>query len=196
MTAGGESTKVQLTTGGKAVSSNHHPRASRDRAEWRPTALIAQWGPCVACHPLDISLTVQKFQTAAMSPNIGACLRSFPTLLNEGLVFSCAGWLSGRPQPAPPAAECVSGPPSPSILLILSQSEDIPILSKNQYAPQHCCLSRAAWGFRRTATEWAHPSQGSHPVRQAFAFTEQLLRPTGEAGHKLGCLKYPSLWIF
>lgn len=53
----------------------------------KPPAPIAQRSPCVPCHPLDVSLAVQKFQAAAVSPHIGTCLHSLPTLRDEGLIF-------------------------------------------------------------------------------------------------------------
>lgn len=96
MTAGGENTKVRLTTGGKAVSSNLHPGSQAEMGlkldqysnSIKPTALIAQGSPCVPSHPLDVSLAVQKFQAAAVSPHIGACLHSFLSLMDERLFFS------------------------------------------------------------------------------------------------------------
>ena len=86
MTAGGESTEVQLTTGGKAVSSNHCPGSraesgfnqsgARSELQLQPAygTLIAQRSPCVPSHPLDVSLAVQKFQAPAVSPHRGVCL--------------------------------------------------------------------------------------------------------------------------
>ena len=118
---GGKSTKVQLTTGGKAVSSN---RRSGSQADLRltldqysnsikPTAVIAQWGPCVPSHPVDASLAVQKFQAAAVSPHIGACLHSFPSLTEERLFFLFFFFRQLRrcPQTESPAAVCSSSSP-------------------------------------------------------------------------------------
>lgn len=93
MTAGGEGTKVQLTTGDKAVSSNRRPGSPADlrlnveqcSSSMIPTARIARGSPCVPSHPVDICLAVQQFQALAVSPHIGACLHSFPRLTDERL---------------------------------------------------------------------------------------------------------------
>lgn len=107
MTAGGESTKVQLTTGGKAVSSNRRPGSPADlrlnleqcSRSMIPTARIARGSPRVPSHPVDISLAGQQFQALAVSPHTGASLHSFPRLTDERL-FSLSLFFLGSSEDA------------------------------------------------------------------------------------------------
>lgn len=150
MTAGGESTKVQLTTGGKAVSSHQHRgrqaetelRPDRDPNARKPLALIAQGRPRAPSHPLDVSAAVKQLQAAAaVSPNTGTCLCSCPMLRDEGLLSPCSSEDArgeGLLQP------CAALAPRKSSSFHLSKMT-FKYHLKNQYEAQPCCISRAAW---------------------------------------------------